>query len=279
MKSGIAVAFALAVFFSAMAVPFVLNDSSDAESIPESVTIKGIIIEIGEATQEAVKDVSVTLTSTTESKTVLTDSNGKFSIELKVTDEEKAGTNKITCLFQKANYEIRNINLPTSMTYVTAENIQLDLSKTDITGTTYTIVDSTDLTKGIVMAYTLTTATITVTNGTDGIFDAKITLTDANKTAYTGTTNHDGVCKIQNIPVGPYHVYVTCDGYENYTDNVSISKSTTTSFILVQKEMPTYLGMTLYHILMLFGIVIGLILVTVAYVLCTRTWKGVDSSE
>ena len=70
MKSGIAVAFALAVFFSAMAVPFVLNDSSDAESIPESVTIKGIVIEIGEATQEAVKNVSVTLTSTTESTIV-----------------------------------------------------------------------------------------------------------------------------------------------------------------------------------------------------------------
>jgi tetrahydromethanopterin S-methyltransferase subunit G len=30
---------------------------------------------------------------------------------------------------------------------------------------------------------------------------------------------------------------------------------------------------------MLFGIVIGLILVSVAYVLCTRTWKGVDSSD
>ena len=65
-----------------------------------------------------------------------------------------------------------------------------------------------------------------------------------------------------------------------YTGNVSISKTTgQIPVTLVQKEMPTYLGMTLYHILMLFGIVIGLVLVSVAYVLCTRTWKGVDSSD
>ncbi|MBQ4368758.1 MAG: carboxypeptidase regulatory-like domain-containing protein [Candidatus Methanomethylophilus sp.] len=277
MRNGIAVALALAVFFSAMAVPFAMNDSSDAAV--ETVTIKGVIIEIGETTQEAVEKVSITLTSATETKTAETDSEGKFSIDLKVDDDEKAGTNKITCVFQKANYEIRNINLPSSMTFVTAENIQLDLSKTDIAGTTYTIVDSDDLTKGIVMAYTLTTATITVTNGTNAIFNAKITLTDSNKTVYTGTTDHDGISKIPNVPVGPYHAHVVCDGYETYDADVSISKSTTTSFTLIQKEMPTYLGMTLYHILMLFGIVIGLILVSVAYVLCTRTWKGVDSSD
>ena len=43
MRNGIAVALALAVFFSAMAVPFAMNDSSDAAT--QDVTINGIIVE------------------------------------------------------------------------------------------------------------------------------------------------------------------------------------------------------------------------------------------
>ena len=284
MRNGIAVALALAVFFSAMAVPFAMNDSSDAAT--QDVTINGIIVESGESGPVAVKDVKVTLTQesltpgdpaiTGESTTSAT---GEFSVNMDGVDTARV----IECTFTMEGYSA--FYYPTSISENETTK-KLELSLAGLTPTTvdtrkvYTLVETGDLSHAIVISDTRVPAAFTVSGAGDkGLFNAQITLTNGAST-YKGITNYEGVCTISKVLVGDYQIRVICDGYEMYTGNVSISKTTgQIPVTLIQKEMPTYLGMTLYHILMLFGIVIGLVLVSVAYVLCTRTWKGVDSSD
>lgn len=283
MKSGIAVAFALAVFFSAMAVPFVLNDSSDAAT--EDITLKGIVVESGESGPIAVKDVKVTFkqeAATPGDPAItgegLTSATGEFSVDMDGVDPARA----IECTFYKEGYSA--FYYPTSISEnETTKKLEFDFSCTHSTVDSrevYTIVATNDLSHAIVVSDTRVPAAFTISGANDkGLFNAQITLTSSTST-YKGITNYEGVCTISKVLVGDYTIRIACDGYEMYTGTVNISKTTgQIPVTLVQKEMPTYLGMTLYHILMLFGVVIGVVLVIVAYVLCTRTWKGVDSSE
>jgi len=281
MRNGIAVALALAVFFSAMAVPFAMNDSSDA--VTQNVTIKGIVVESGDSGPVACNGVKVTITQGTAlTGTATTGSDGVFSIDINGLDTDYA-TNPVTCTFKKEGFSV--FYYPHSMTE-TGSTFTLDLTDPTVDHEivsereVYTIVAEDDLSHAIVVSDTRVPAAFTVSGAGDkGLFNAQITLTNGAST-YKGITNYEGVCTISKVLVGDYEIRVICDGYEMYTGNVSISKTTgQIPVTLVQKEMPTYLGMTLYHILMLFGIVIGLVLVSVAYVLCTRTWKGVDSSD
>lgn len=283
MKSGIAVAFALAVFFSAMAVPFVLNDSSDAAT--EDITIKGIVVESGESGPIAVKDVKVTFkqeAATPGDPAItgegLTSATGEFSIDMDGVDVSRA----VECTFYKEGYSA--FYYPTSISEnETTKKLEFDFScahSTVDSREVYTIVATNDLSHAIVVSDTRVPAAFTISGANDkGLFNAQITLTSSTST-YKGITNYEGVCTISKVLVGDYTIRINCDGYEMYTGTVNISKTTgQIPVTLVKKEMPTYLGMTLYHILMLFGVVIGVVLVSVAYVLCTRTWKGVDSSE
>ena len=286
MKSGIAVAFALAVFFSAMAVPFVLNDSSDAAT--EDITLKGIVVESGESGPIAVKDVKVTFkqeAATPGDPAItgegLTSATGEFSVDMDGVDPARA----IECTFYKEGYSA--FYYPTSISEnETTKKLELTLTDSSVTHTTvdarevYTLVKTNDLSHAIVVSDTRVPAAFTISGANDkGLFNAQITLTSSTST-YKGITNYEGVCTISKVLVGDYTIRIVCDGYEMYTGTVNISKTAgQIPVTLIQKEMPTYLGMTLYHILMLFGVVIGVILVIVAYVLCTRTWKGVDSSE
>ena len=279
MKSGIAVALALAVFFSAVAVPLMINDSSDATVYTEA-TVKGVIVESGDSGPVAVKGVDVTIKQgTTTSATFTTLADGVFSINF--TDLDTTVPLEITV--SKDGFSV--FYYPSCMNENELNHkLEIDLSSVDhstVSGKeVFTITAATDLSHGIVISDTRVPAAFTVTKGSEGtIFDAQITLTNGT-TTYTGRTAYDGTCTIKNVLIGNYDLRVTCDGYEQYNGNVNISKNTgQLSVVMTQKEMPTYLGMTLYHILMIFGIAISLVLVIIAYVLCTRTWKGVDSTE
>jgi hypothetical protein len=44
---------------------------------------------------------------------------------------------------------------------------------------------------------------------------------------------------------------------------------------MVEKEIPTFYGMTTYHALMLVGVAAGLILFTISYIMVRRNSKGI----
>ena len=60
---------------------------------------------------------------------------------------------------------------------------------------------------------------VTVTDGTDPIEGATVTLTDKTDSSktFTGTSDSAGGCTIEEVPLGTYVVTAACTGYENYT--------------------------------------------------------------
>ena len=78
---------------------------------------------------------------------------------------------------------------------------------------------------------------ISVSDGTNPVVGASVTLAGMDGTEYTGTTGSAGSCTIKDVPNGTYHVIVRCDGYVD-TDpvQIEISDENNSLSIIMTKE-------------------------------------------
>jgi lipopolysaccharide export system protein LptA len=75
-----------------------------------------------------------------------------------------------------------------------------------------------------------------VTDGTDAVASATVTITSIDGTEYTGTTGSAGGCTISNVPEGNYTVKATAENYNEYTaSNIVIDSENTTLRITMTK--------------------------------------------
>lgn len=267
---------AMALVLSGMFLVTMTSDGSDAAV--RSVSVAGIICEVGDSDPVPSPEVTVTLVSNGTEYTGETDENGRFTIPLTV------DTGSMTVQFRCSVSGYSIFGLPDCMSTVNGTTyIDLNEVTPELVSGTYVYNTCSDTLHSILLSDTAVTVTFTVTDIEDSkvLRHAEITLINKNL-KFSGTTNEDGICSFSSkIPIGDYSLSVHCDGYESYSaETFTISKTSTQSTVqLTSKEMTTYLGLTLYHLLMVFGVVLGLVLVVISYVLCTRSWKKTDSND
>ena len=64
---------------------------------------------------------------------------------------------------------------------------------------------------------------VSVTDGTNPVSGASVTLTKNNETIASSTTGSAGGCTLSNVEDGSYTITVTKDGFVDYTDTVVTS--------------------------------------------------------
>ncbi len=263
------------------------SDSSDAAGDGKTY-VSGLICEIGQSGPTPAKNIPVALIYDGTTFTGKTGSDGYFKI--KINDGSTVDTSKKVYFdFSLSGYSI--FTLPDTMTTLDPNSNPSSETITAVATidlTTITPVDgvycaTSDAQHCILIGDTYVPVTFTVTNASTGVAvrNADVTLKCGNMT-YRGTTDYEGVCTFSTgILIGTYEVTIKCDGYVTFEEVVQINKSATfkTDFEMTQKEPITYLGMTLYHLLMILGVTIGLCLVVISYVLCRRTWRNVDKKD
>ncbi len=274
------------IAISGLLVSAVPVDAADGET-STGVQIRGLICEAGQSGPVAAEDVEVTLIYNEKQFTGKTDEYGYFQI--KISDESTIDTTKkVQFDFKCDGYSI--FALPDTMSLVgnlysnsTEPSInsvaEIDLSTLTPAEGIYTVTS--DEQHCILLGNTYVTGSITVVNSVTGsvVRNAEIILKNRENT-YIAYTNSEGICTIESIRIGTYSITIKCDGFESYAGSVEISKSSLKlSFELDQKEPTMYLGLTLYHLMLIFGVSVGLCLVIISYVLCTRTWKNVDRAD
>ncbi len=274
-----AILLAAMMFLSAVAV-FSDSDCSDADGT--TYTVKGYIgLEGGTALASKVvviRDNTAILGQGT------TNSDGAFSMEITASD--------VTALFIRIVYEgtaggdnevdYKIVSAPKGIESKGAAGDDrtewaLDLSAFTLVGDTYTISSSLDhaifVTSG--MAHV---GFHVIGKDNKDLYGAKINLYDGTKIVASGTTDYYGVLELKSlIPYDTYRLVVKCNGHVDYDESIVINDASVYPEItLTAKETPTFYGMTTYHFLMLIGIVLGLSLVVISYILVVRNWKGME---
>lgn len=74
---------------------------------------------------------------------------------------------------------------------------------------------------------TTRTISVTVTDGTDPVNGATVTLTKSSETIATGTTGSAGGCSLSNVADDTYTIEVTKEGFTDYTASVTTSADNT----------------------------------------------------
>lgn len=263
------------------------SDSSDAAGDGKTY-VSGLICEIGQSGPTPAKNIPVTLVYDDQTFTGKTGSDGFFKI--KISDSSSVDTSqKVYFDFTLDGYSIFTLpdtmvtlepNSNDSIETVTAV-ATIDLTKCSLADGVYCATS--DSQHCILIGDTYVPVTFTVTNASTGVAvrNADVTLKCGDKT-YRATTNYEGVCTFSTgVLIGTYGITIKCDGYVTFEDTIQINKSAAfkTDFEMTQKEPITYLGMTLYHLLMVLGVTVGLCLVVISYVLCKRTWRNVDKKD
>ncbi len=279
MHSKLAVIILAALMVLPAAVIMASSDGSDAAD--PTYTVKGYISINGSAL--ASKTVVIS-TSTAILGQDTTDSSGAYSIEITTSD--------ITSLFirvvyegtagdtDEVNYIITNAPDGIEPQAVTGDDRTIwamDLSGFYSEGNTYTV--SSSLSHGIVVTGGKATVGFHII-GKDSkdLYAAKISLYDGTKIVASGTTDYYGICEFSStISYDTYRLVIKCNGYEDYESTLVVNEAQIYPEIsLTEKTAPTFLGMTTYHLLMMFGVILGLALVVISYVLVARNWKGIE---
>ncbi|AGI48518.1 hypothetical protein TALC_01552 [Thermoplasmatales archaeon BRNA1] len=130
----------------------------------------------------------------------------------------------------------------------------------------------------------------TMSNGTTGIVDANVTVINAiTGVEVTENTNSNGIV-VFSLPSGKYYFVIDVGGFEHYDSredktlendgyiDVRMGSQTATP-IMTEKTSATFFGMNMGHTLMLIGVVIGLILALLSYMLYTRRFRSELSEE
>ena len=76
-----------------------------------------------------------------------------------------------------------------------------------------------------------------VCNNIEHIANANVVLSGDN--TYSGTTDENGVCDIQNVPYGTYTATVTATGYKTTTSTVTVDSEETDLTLAVKENIPT----------------------------------------
>ena len=70
----------------------------------------------------------------------------------------------------------------------------------------------------------LSSIAVSVTDGTDGIGNINVVLSDGTN-EYTGKTGGAGGCTIKDVPYGEYTVSVEAEGYNAYEDTFTVDSA------------------------------------------------------
>ncbi len=276
MHSKIVAIILAAMMFISAAVVFSSSDDSDAED-PETITIEGYVASEN-GTALASKDVFIEdpLSST---KKGTTDSNGKFSITM---DKPTDVSNLRIYIVYEGNYNYKIISAPQGIELLGMPEddhtkLSLDLTKFPLSGSTYTLADN--LLHAIQVANATSAITVHVVGkNSKELYGAKISLYDGQKLMASGTTDYDGICELtSSIIYDTYRLVIKCNGYDDYDSELVVNyPEVLPEITLTEKQAPTFLGLTTYHVLMLFGVILGLALVVISYILVARNWKGMQ---
>ncbi len=269
-----------AMMFVSTAVVF--SDSNSSDAVDPTYTFVGYVS--NEAGAALVSKTVVIDNATTILGQGTTDSTGKFSIEVTTSDTSNL---RIRIVYEgtagqagEVNYKI--VNAPEGIEWMSTPGddhtvLSLDLSKFTPVGDTYTL--SSSIGHAIQVANATSTVTIHVV-GKDGkeLNGAKISLYDDKKIVASGISDYNGHCELSStINYDTYRLVIKCNGYKDYESSLVVNESQIYPEItLTEKQAPTFLGMTTYHILMLFGVILGLALVVISYILVARNWKGMQ---
>lgn len=66
---------------------------------------------------------------------------------------------------------------------------------------------------------------VNVTNGTDAVSGATVTLTDSDSQTTSETTDSDGAVEFEDVPNGEYTLSIAKEGYQTETDTVTVAGS------------------------------------------------------
>ncbi len=79
---------------------------------------------------------------------------------------------------------------------------------------------------------------VSVTDGTDAIGGVSVQIEDTTDSTkkFTGTTGNAGGCTLSNVPLGSYTVSATKEGYNNYSDSLTVTDETTSLSIEMTAE-------------------------------------------
>ena len=259
----------VAALLSSAVVVFADSDDSDATSV---TTITGYIGMAGIPNTPAVGMV-INLNNVAESLTTpcvaTTDANGFFTLDLSTTPALQSES-VFHIYFSDVDYIAQNL-LPNITRIDGTQHLQLDLS--GVTGTAYQLGN--DLDHGLLLVPGHGDLEFTVKGSDRFLKNAMITLKDEDSAQeFSGETASNGKYTFPDLPYGVYNLKVTCNGYKTYTESVLYNGQATHNVTMVEKEIPTFYGMTTYHALMFLGVAVGLILVMISHILVKRNWKG-----
>lgn len=205
--------------------------------------------------------------------TALTDENGLFKIEMTAT----AG---VYISFSKDGYEVRQT--PATMKNPSAADMyRVDLpAETEeggakvcwVTDNMKTYVGDSSAAQKVLMGSATTVVTVNVSYGDgDDVKNARVRLDSVSSDrSYTGYTDEDGICTFDGVAVGRYNVTVERSGFYDYeVRNVDVSEPI--KAVLEEAPVEDVFGMSIVHLLMIVGAVLGSALAMSAYVLYRRT--------
>ncbi|MCQ2085533.1 MAG: carboxypeptidase-like regulatory domain-containing protein [archaeon] len=252
---------------------YLVADDSDAAPIDK---IEGIVGEVGDTSTVAAPNVKVSVYKAGTPPILLgedtTDDAGKFSITI---DEDSATA--LVIKFEKDGCGV--FLVPAGLARSGGgDYFGIDISKFDISTGVCTLSD--DLEHCVLVSDANVQISITVTGSENRLLKgASVTLYQDGVKKYSGETDEYGVCiTTSKLPVGNYMVELKCDGYTDMSEEITVNKMSAPHILTMQeKEIPTYMGITTYHILMLSGVALGIILAIIAYMLCRRNWSRVEN--
>ena len=79
---------------------------------------------------------------------------------------------------------------------------------------------------------------VTVTDGTNPIENAEVTLTDStdDSKTFTGTTNASGICTLDDVDYGSYIVTAEATGFVDYTGSEALTVTSETTLLSIEME-------------------------------------------
>lgn len=101
---------------------------------------------------------------------------------------------------------------------------------------------------------------------------------DIEEYSYTGITNSDGECTINNVSTGVYTIVAILDNYDQInTDIVTIQKNQTSTVdveMMIEHMEGKYMGYDLPHFLMLCGGIVGIAIIITSAIIQYRITRG-----
>ena len=260
----------VAALLSSAVVVFANSDSSDAVT---PTVVKGFVGMPGDPNIPAAgMKIYLTDSGETAGKSIEEEigSDGSFTFNLAGTALE--GETVLHIIFGDVNYRAQNLPLHVSR-IADSNHLKLDLSEVD--GSECILGSNMD--QAILLVLGKGDLEFTVKGTNRFLVNAMIILEDTESTEeFSGETENGGKYKFVDLPYGKYSVKVTCNGYVTQTENLDYIGQATHSVTMIEKEIPTFYGMTTYHALMMLGVAVGLILVLISYIMVRRNSKGIE---